>query len=51
VFTRFCYRSMYINKYLKGGYNSVRKGRIKNPASKHNNVLWVTILEGFKITH
>ena len=36
---------------FKKGYNSVRKGRIRNPAFAHNYVLWVTILEPFKIIH
>jgi len=36
---------------FKKGYNSVRKGRIRNPALAHNYVLWVAILEPFKIIH
>ena len=49
VFTRICY--ICISKYLKMVHNSVRKGRIKNPAFTHNYIPWVTILEGFKIIH
>ena len=40
-----------ISKYLKKGHHSVRKGRIKDTALRHNNSSLMTILNGFKIIH